>query len=141
MPDRVFRSAAALVATIGALGCRELLQQYLARVERYNRALNAAVVTDLDRARRHADKADAAFGREENWGPLRGGKAGVIIGRVAIRASASFSLQTTGSVIRGIGWQYCRVLHHADGYSYETPNNKGSASSLCLKAGLCALSA
>jgi hypothetical protein len=71
-----------------------------------------------------------------------GGKtAGVIVGRVAIRATGNFSVQTTEGVVQGIGWRYCRVLHRADGYSYATQGKKGSASFPCLKAGVLALSA
>jgi hypothetical protein len=70
-----------------------------------------------------------------------GDKAGVIIGRVAIRASGRFNVQTTGGVVEGKAWRYCRVLDHADGYSSATRDRKGSASSPRLKAGVSALSA
>ena len=74
MSDIPFRSAVALAADIRArrIGCRELLDLYLQRVERYNPALNAVVVTDIVGARRRADAADAALKRGENWGPLHG---------------------------------------------------------------------
>jgi amidase len=69
MSELAFRSATALAAAIRQreIGCRELLEHYLARLERHNPALNAIVVTDLGRARRRADEADAALGRGENW--------------------------------------------------------------------------
>jgi amidase len=54
------------------IGCRELLEHYFRRVERYNPALNAIIVTDLQRARQRADAADAALARGESWGPLHG---------------------------------------------------------------------
>src|SRR6516164_5899582 len=74
MTEVAFRSAAALAAAIHRreLGSRELLEHYLARVDRHNAALNAIIVTDLERARRRADEADAALARGENWGPLHG---------------------------------------------------------------------
>jgi amidase len=74
MTDLPFRSAVALAAEIRAkrLGCRELLELYLRRVERYNAALNAIIVTDLAGARQRADRADAALARGESWGPLHG---------------------------------------------------------------------
>src|SRR5690242_9886716 len=74
MTDLPFRSALALAAEIKAkrIGCRELLELYLRRVERYNGALNAIVVLDAERARRRADAADAALARGETWGPLHG---------------------------------------------------------------------
>ncbi|MBO0738333.1 MAG: hypothetical protein J2P48_17460 [Alphaproteobacteria bacterium] len=65
-----------------------------------------------------------------------GKKAGVIIGRVAIRASGRFNVQTTGVVVKGIGWQYCRLLHCADGYFYATTRDKKDrASSPFLRQG------
>jgi amidase len=74
MIEPAFRSAAALAASIRGreIGSRELLDHFLKRVERYNPALNAIIVTDLRRARRRADEADAALARGESWGPLHG---------------------------------------------------------------------
>jgi amidase len=74
MTDLAFRSATELAADIRArrIGCRELLDHYVARIERYNPALNAVIAMDLERARRRADEADAALARGENWGPLHG---------------------------------------------------------------------
>ena len=48
-----------------------------------------------------------------------GKKAGVYIGRVAIRASGSFNIKTESGTIQGISYRYCRLLQHADGYNYE----------------------
>lgn len=48
-----------------------------------------------------------------------GKKAGVHVGRVAIRASGSFNIQTATGVIQGIAHRYCSVLQRADGYSYS----------------------
>jgi amidase len=74
MTDLPFRSATALAAAIRRrqIGCRELLELYLARMARFNPGLNAIVVTDLDGARKRADAADAALARGEVWGPLHG---------------------------------------------------------------------
>ena len=74
MSELAFRSASRLAAAIGAreVGCRELLEFYLARVEQHNPALNAIIVTDLDQARWRADAADSALSRGENWGALHG---------------------------------------------------------------------
>lgn len=44
-----------------------------------------------------------------------GKKAGTYVGRVAVRSSGSFNV----GKVQGIGWRKCRVLHHADGYSYQ----------------------
>jgi amidase len=74
MVDLPFQSAVQLAAAIRdkKIGCRELLELYLGRVERYNPKINAIVATDLDRARKRADAADAALARGEIWGPLHG---------------------------------------------------------------------
>src|SRR5207244_6932745 len=54
------------------LGCLELLDLYLARVEKYDGALNAVVVRDFDRARTRARAADRALSKRAVWGPLHG---------------------------------------------------------------------
>ena len=54
------------------LGCLELLDHYLDRVERFNPALNAIIATDVPRARRRAREADRTLDRGERWGPLHG---------------------------------------------------------------------
>src|SRR2546421_4990750 len=69
-----FQPAVELTAAIRnrELGARELLEHYLARVERFNPRLNAIVHLDAARARVRADAADAALARGELWGPLHG---------------------------------------------------------------------
>jgi amidase len=54
------------------IGCRQLLEMYLERLERFNSELNAVVVLDVERARRRARAADRALARREVWGPLHG---------------------------------------------------------------------
>ena len=74
MEDRAFASATELSAEIAdrRVGCVELLDYYLARVERHNPALNAIVVSQVEQARERARAADAAVARGERWGPLHG---------------------------------------------------------------------
>jgi amidase len=74
MNDIAFTSAVELAQMIKHrnMGCVELLEHYLARVERYNPALNAIIVMDADRARDRARQADEALARGEDWGPLHG---------------------------------------------------------------------
>ena len=69
-----YRSATQLAALIRArkIGCLELLEHYLKRVDRYNGAINAIVWMDKKAARKRARLADAALARGESWGPLHG---------------------------------------------------------------------
>lgn len=55
-----------------------------------------------------------------------GKKAGCHVGRVAVRATGSFNIQTIGGVVQGISHRYCRVLQRADGYGYSL-NPKSTA--------------
>ena len=54
------------------VGCLELLDMFLERVERYNPALNAIIELDTDRARRRAQQADEALAKGEVWGAFHG---------------------------------------------------------------------
>src|SRR5438093_13072000 len=74
MLDTPFRAATQLAAAIRKkkLGCLELLDLYLARVEKHDGALNAVVVRDFARARTRARAADRALARRAAWGPLHG---------------------------------------------------------------------
>lgn len=49
---------------------------------------------------------------------LAGKKQGTHIGRVAIRKTGSFNIQTGETVIQGIGYRYCQILQRGDGYGY-----------------------
>ncbi len=57
------------LTTSGEIGCVELLDHYIARVERLNPRINAVVVRDLDRARERARSLDRNSGDK---GPLFG---------------------------------------------------------------------
>jgi amidase len=74
MLDVPFRPARQLAGEIRRkkIGCLELLDLYLARVEKYDGALNAVVVRDFERARARARAADRALARGRGWGPLHG---------------------------------------------------------------------
>ena len=54
------------------IGSLELLKAYLQRVERFNPALNAIVVLDIERAKKRARAADRMTLRGESSGPLHG---------------------------------------------------------------------
>src|SRR4051812_40371892 len=74
MDELAFLSATELAHRIRdrRIGCLELLDHYLARIERHDGGLNAVVVRDVDRARARAREADAALAKGEVWGPLHG---------------------------------------------------------------------
>lgn len=48
-----------------------------------------------------------------------GKKAGVHVGRVAVRASGSFNIQTDSGVVQGISSKHIRVIQRNDGYGYS----------------------
>jgi hypothetical protein len=49
-----------------------------------------------------------------------GKKAGMHVGRVAVRATGGFNIQTATSVVQGIHARHCRLIHRADGHAYHT---------------------
>ncbi len=69
-----YRSATEIASQIvrRKISAREVLEHFLARVEKYNPALNAIIWMDTDGARRTADEADAALAKGQVWGPLHG---------------------------------------------------------------------
>jgi hypothetical protein len=48
-----------------------------------------------------------------------GKKAGVYIGRVAVRTSGSFNITTEKGTVQGISYKYRRLLQRIDGYQYS----------------------
>ena len=48
-----------------------------------------------------------------------GKKAGTYLGRVAIRASGSFNIQTGNGLIQGIHHRFCTLIQRSDGYGYS----------------------
>src|SRR5882724_6008086 len=69
-----FRSAKELAADIRKkkIGCLELLDLYLKRVEAHNPALNAIIAMDVEGARKRAKAADKAVKAGKKLGPLHG---------------------------------------------------------------------
>lgn len=47
-----------------------------------------------------------------------GKSAGIHQGRVAVRKTGSFNVQTRTGVVQGINHRYCRIAQRADGYGY-----------------------
>jgi 5-methylcytosine-specific restriction endonuclease McrA len=48
-----------------------------------------------------------------------GTKAGVHVGRVAVRATGRFNVTTLDGVVQGIGHRHCRLVQRADGFGYH----------------------
>lgn len=48
-----------------------------------------------------------------------GKKTGTHTGRVAIRKTGNFNIQTLEQIIQGISWKYCRIIQRGDGYGYH----------------------
>jgi hypothetical protein len=53
----------------------------------------------------------------------KGKKRGFHTGRIAVRTSGSFNIQTPQGPVQGISYRHCRCIYRADEYSYSpTPN-------------------
>lgn len=48
----------------------------------------------------------------------KGLRQGEYLGRVAVKSSGYFSIETKNGVVRDIGYKYCRLIQRGDGYSY-----------------------
>jgi len=48
-----------------------------------------------------------------------GKKVGTYLGRVAIRASGSFNIQTGNGLVQGVHHRFCALVQRADGYGYS----------------------
>jgi len=72
--DLPFHTAKQLAAAIRKkkIGCLELLDLYLKRIEAYNPQLNAIIATDVEGARKRAKAADKALKKAVKLGPLHG---------------------------------------------------------------------
>jgi 5-methylcytosine-specific restriction endonuclease McrA len=51
-------------------------------------------------------------------------KAGVYVGRIAIRATGSCNLTTASGTVQGIHARYCTPLHRGDGYTYVAADKR-----------------
>ena len=168
--DLAFASAVELAAMIAdrSVTASAVLESMLARVDRYNPALNAIVVDDRQRARQRAADADRAIAGGERWGPLHGvpitvkesfDVAGLpttfgdpaFVGNVPSTSAAAVQrLHDAGAVLFG---KTNVPLHLADWQSYNevygvtvnpwdagrTPGGSSGGSAAALAAGLTAL--
>lgn len=51
--------------------------------------------------------------------PASSKKVGIYIGRVAVRKTGSFNIQTAADTMQGINHKHCRVIQRGDGYGYQ----------------------
>ena len=150
------------------IGCVELLEHHLARVERFNPALNAIIWTDLEDARERARQADQVLSRGETWGPLHGlpmtikesfDLAGApttwgipeLSGHIAKSdAVTTARLRAAGAIIFGktnvplmlADWQSFNAIYGTTNNPWDlsrTPGGSSGGSAAALAAGLCAL--
>jgi amidase len=172
MSDMAFWPARRLASAVRRrkVGCAELLELYLARCERYNPALNAVIVTEVEAARRRAREADAALMRGEVWGPLHGLPMTIkesydvvgmpttwgvpeLSGNIAEKnALAVERLLGAGAVIYGktnvpyllADWQSFNAIYGTTNNPWDTalsPGGSSGGSAASLAAGLTALEA
>lgn len=77
-------------------------------------------------AQASAPLKDAAAVNTARWAFYHRLKAGVYVGRLAVRATGSCNLKTATGTIQGIHVRYCQPLQRGDGYAYA----KGGAALL-----------
>ena len=168
LPERLaFATAVELVRHLVRrdFTARALLEFQLARIERFNPALNAVIHMDADAARARADAADAALDKGECWGPLHGlpmtvketnnvagwpttygdpASAGdiaagdaVIISR--LRSAGANIFGKTNVPIGALDWQSYNAIHGTTRNPWDldrTPGGSSGGSSAALAAGL-----
>ncbi len=165
--DRCFASATKLAAAIARreIGCLETLEAYLARLEIYDRALNAVVVRDVERARCRARALDAAAAPT---GPLHGvpitvkesfdvsglpttyGLTEYAHALAARDAVAVNRLEAAGAVVFGktnvprllLDWQSFNDVYGVTNNPWDltkTPGGSSGGAAAAVAAGLCAL--
>lgn len=168
--DWAFEPAVELAAAIRGrqVGCAELLDLHLRRIERYNPSLNAIVVLDAERAKARAREADGALARGETWGPLHGlpitvkeafdvGGLPTTWGVPALRdnvaaanAAVVDSLVGAGAIVVGktnvplllSDWQTFNAIHGTTSNPWDLargPGGSSGGSAAALAAGLSAL--
>jgi len=53
----------------------------------------------------------------------KGKKQGTYIGRVAVRKTGSFNIQTKTGTVQGISWRYCQIISRQNGYNLAIQNS------------------
>jgi amidase len=170
MENLAFASAGELARRVRAreVGCLELLDLYIERVERLDPRINAVVVRRFEEARAEAREREAELARGEDLGPLHGVPMTIKesfdlpglpttwgypehIGNVATRpALAAERLQRAGAVIFGktnvpvalADWQSFNPIYGVTNNPWNlerVPGGSSGGSAAALAAGLCAL--
>ena len=60
--------------------------------------------------------------------PASSVKAGVYVGRIAVRASGSCNITTATGTVQGVHIRYCHPLHRSDGYRYQYQKGEAALS-------------
>lgn len=170
MSNWFYKSAIELARAVRdrQVGCLELLDLHLERVRQHNKALNAIVVLDAERARARAKEADAAIARGDALRPLHGvpmtvkesfDVAGLPTtwGVPALRdnvatanASAVESLLNAGGIVFGktnvpiylSDWQSFNAIYGSTSNPWDltrTPGGSSGGAAASLAAGMTAL--
>lgn len=167
MTDPTFLSATALATMTRTrrIGCLELLDHFIARVERLDGPINAVIVRDFDRARARARQLDSLPRRDAAFFgvPMTVKESFDVIGLPTTRghvsardhraAATSLSvrrLEDAGVVVFGktnvpvdlADWQSYNPLHGATANPWNlsvTPGGSSGGSAAALAAGFCGL--
>ncbi len=150
------------------IGCLELLDLHLERVQRHDPVVNAVVVRDFEQARADAKAADNALGRGEVRGPLHGvpitvkesfdvaglpttwGRPDFAKNIAADDAEAVMRLRDAGAVVFGktnvptnlADWQTFNAIHgttHNPWDPTRVPGGSSGGAAAALAAGMTAL--
>ncbi len=170
MTDIALQPAHLLARRIKAkeIGCSELLEASLSRLERFNPTVNAVIWQDLEQARSRAAEADAALAHGEDWGPLMGipttikdsydftgapttwGIPALADNIASAHAVATQRLLDAGAVIYGktnvpiylSDWQSFNALYGTTGNPWDlsrTPGGSSGGSGAALATGMSAM--
>ena len=171
-PDLPFRTATDLARAIRKkkIGCAELLELYLKRIETHNPKLNAVIALDTGTARKAAKAADKKVSRGEDLPPLHGvpmtikesyDVAGLPTtwGDPALRANVATSDALSVKRLRKAGvnlfgktnvplmladWQSYNAIYGTTGNPWDlarTPGGSSGGSAAALAAGLTGIEA
>lgn len=97
---------AVLVANAKGHGSRQMC-----RVDKYGFPRTSAKTTSVVHGFKTGDMVAASV--------PTGKKQGVYVGRVAVRSSGFFNIQTKTGVVQGVSHKHCRMLQHSDGYNFN----------------------